>query len=92
MKDFAKIELKDENGTVSCEMQGMTVPLLALLMRGINCIYKGLPSASEKKQFRWGVIHALTDKDSPVWDTSDDGVDGICIVTEVPRERGGDDE
>lgn len=92
MKDFAKIELKDENGAVSCEMQGATITLLSLLTYGINRVYRGIPSAAAKKQFRRVVIQTFVEEDSPAWDTSDDGREGICIATEVPSERGGDDE
>lgn len=92
MKNFAKIELKDENGIVSCEMQGTTITLLSLLTYGINRVYRGIPSAEAKKRFRMVVIQTLIEEDSPAWDTSDDGGEGICIVTEVPSKRGGDEE
>lgn len=81
-----KIEItRDEKGNCSTQMQGEAIGLLAGLLGGVNQIYKTLPEVA-RGAFRSAVIHSVTEFDSPVWDTTENG-EGTRMIVPVPRKE-----
>ena len=81
-----RIEITNEHGVHSCQMQGEMIELLAGLCYGIAQIHTSLPDEESRRSFRLMVLQALADPSSPVWDTTEDGT-GTRIVTKVPRRE-----
>lgn len=76
---------EDENGKSSCFMQGGTVDLLAYLLHCLKDIHTGLPDEA-RATFRKMVLCAVSDADSPVWDTAPSG-EGVCMRIPINREE-----
>lgn len=83
-KTVIKIE-GDENGKTALFMQGNTLDLLAYLLHCLKDIRTGLPDEA-RATFRKTVIGAVSDADSPVWDTSPTG-EGVCMCIPINREE-----
>ena len=76
---------EDENGNPECFMQGKTLDLLAHLLYCLKEIHTGLPDEA-RAAFRMMVLVAVSDANSPVWDTAPSG-EGVCMRIPINREE-----
>lgn len=76
---------EDENGKCGFFMQGETVNLLAYLLHCLKHIHTGLPDEA-RATFRKMVLGAVSDADSPIWDTAPSG-EGVCMRIPINREE-----
>ena len=76
---------EEENGKLTLCMQGNTHELLAYLLHCLKDIHTGLPDEA-RATFREMVIGAVSDADSPVWDTAPSG-EGVCMCIPINREE-----
>lgn len=77
--------VEDENGNPGLFMQGTTIELLTRLLYCLKEIHTGLPDEA-RATFREMVIGAVSDADSPVWDTAPTG-EGVCMCIPINREE-----
>lgn len=76
---------EDENGNPECFMQGKTLELLTHLLYCLKEIHAGLPDEA-RATFRKMVIGAVSDANSPVWDTAPSG-EGVCMCIPINLEE-----